>query len=252
MSKSATLLIVALLAVSILVMVISVFAESIPEPSVPEFTLKYVDYSYDVPPKTKSTTNPYTNKTTTTTIPGYHVENKTIEATIKNNLGASYYNFRYKGHYTDEWNYYPFRPSSSGYSLPDTYSVPYEASDSDYTVAALPSYFFKDIPEGGEVDVQVQVLFGDFRAEPFGHIFLPAPTYDFYFEGTTSGWSETQTIKISESQTSSPEPTPTIEPTPTPYQEYQLTEQETAIAVAVIVTVIVAGFGLLTYLVRRK
>jgi hypothetical protein len=64
---------------------------------VPDFTLRYVDNSYDVPPKTTTSTDPYTNEITTTTIPGYHVENKTVEAVIKNNIGASHYNFRYKG-----------------------------------------------------------------------------------------------------------------------------------------------------------
>ena len=106
MSKLATLLLVAVLAVSSLIMVSSAFAES-STPSVPEFTLKYADYSYDVPPKTTTSTDPYTNETITTTIPGRHVENKTIEATINNNIGASYYNFRYKGRYEDEWRYIP-------------------------------------------------------------------------------------------------------------------------------------------------
>lgn len=217
-------------------------ASDIPKPSVPEFTLQYVDYSYDVPPKTTTTTDPYTNETTTTTIPGYHVENKTIQAAIKNNIGVSYYNFRYKGHYEKEWRYYPFDPNSSlPYFLSDSYSVPYKASTSSYTVAALPSYFFKDVPEGGEVDVQVQALFGDFRAVPYGHVLpLPAPTYDFYFEGTTSDWSNTQTITVGESQT------------PTPYQEPQQTEQEMIIGAAIAVAVISAGLGLLIYLIKRK
>ena len=220
--------------------------------SVPEFTLQYVDYSYDVPPKTTSTTDPYTNETTTTTIPGYHVENKTIEATIKNNIDASYYNFRYKGRYTDEWNYYPFKPSSSGYTFPDAFYVPYKASNSSYTVAALPSYFFKDIRVGSEVDVQMQALFGDFRAEPFGHLLPIEPTYDFYFEGTTSDWSETQTITIGEIQTPTPSPATTPTPTIPPYQEPQQTEQEIAAGVVIAVLVIGAGLGLLVYLIRRK
>jgi hypothetical protein len=228
------------------------------QPSVPEFTLKYADYSYDVPPKTTTTTDPYTNETITTTIPGYHVENKTIEATINNNIGASYYNFRYKGHYENEWRYYPFDPNSSlPYFLSDSYSVPYQASTSSYTVAALPSIFFKDIRVGGEVDVQVQALFGDFRAEPFGHIGLPAPTYDFYFEGTTSDWSDTQTVTIGESQTPTPSPQPTPSPTTspshTPYNEPQQAEQlEVILGVAIVVAVIVVGLGLLIYLIKRK
>jgi len=230
------------------------------KPSVPEFTLQHVDYSYDVPPTTTSTTDPYTGKTTTTTIPGYHVENKTIQATINNNIGASYYNFRYKGSYTDEWNYYPFSPSSNGYSLPDAFYVPYKASTSSYTVAALPSYFFKDVPEGGQVDVQVQALFGDFDAEPWGHIWPLEPTYDFRFTGTTSDWSETQTITFGESQTPTPSPAatptptspPAATPSPTPYTAAKRTEQEIIAGAAITAAVIVAFLGLLIYLIKRK
>ena len=202
MSRSLVLLLSIVLVLSGLVMVGSVFAQS-----VPEFTLKYVDYSYDVPSTTTTTTDPYTNETTTTTVPGYHVDNKTVEATIKNNLGASYYNFRYKGAYGDEWSYYPSDSDSvSGYNHYDSYSVPFPVSDSDYTVVSL--YFLPAIPVDGEVDIQVQALFGDYRAVPYGHVFpLPAPTYDFYFEGTTSDWSAIQTIKLAESETPSPEST---------------------------------------------
>jgi hypothetical protein len=232
------------------------------KPSVPEFTLQYVDYSYDVPPTTTSTTDPYTNETITTAIPGYHVENKTIQATINNNIGASYYNFRYKGRYEDEWRYHPFRNGSLGYMLPDAFYVPYQASTSDYTVAALPSYFFKDIPVGGEVDVQVQALFGDFRAEPYVHITpVGGPTYDFYFEGTTSDWSKTQTIKIGEIQLPTPSPATTPTPTPPnfgstspPNHEPLLTPEQLGIIVGVAITaaVICAGLGLLIYLIKRK
>ena len=253
MSRSLVLLLITVMLLCSLVMIGSVFAESVPKPSVPEFTLKYVDYSYDIPPKTTSTIDPYTNETITTTIPGRHVENKTVEATIINNMGASYYNFRYKGHYENEWRYYPFNPNSSlPYFLSDSYSVPYEASNSTYTVAALPSYFFKDIQVGGEVDVQVQALFGDFRAEPFGHILPIEPTYDFYFEGTTSGWSETQIIEIAESQSSSPEPTTPTSPTPLPSEEPQFAEQEAVLGLALTVTVLGAGLGLLIYLIKRE
>jgi hypothetical protein len=55
---------------------------------VPEFTLRYVDNSYNVPPTTTSTIDPYTGEVTTTTIPAYHVKNKTVEVMIKNS-GAS-------------------------------------------------------------------------------------------------------------------------------------------------------------------
>jgi hypothetical protein len=238
MSKLGSLLFTAILVLFSLIVVSSTFAQSTPKSSAPEFTLEYVDNSYDVPPTATSTTDPYTNKTTTTTSPGRHVENKTIEATIKNNLGASYYNFRYKGHYENEWSYYPFDPNASlAYMFPDAYSVPYKASTSNYTVASLPSYFFKDIPESGEVDVQVQALFGDFKAEPYGHIGLPAPTYDFYFKGTASDWSNTQTVQFGEIQTPEPSPMP---------------NQELTIDIAIVAAVIIVGIGVLIYLIKRK
>jgi hypothetical protein len=154
---------------------------------VPEFTLRYVDHSYDVPPKTTYTTDPYTNETTTTTIPGYHVDNKTVEAVIKNNLGASHYNFRYKGHFAEEWSYYPFRPSSNGYSLADSFFVPCKASDSDHTVIAM-KFLPKSIPAGGQIDIQVKALIG---TPGGGNIYFPST-----FIGNESDWSTTRTLMI--------------------------------------------------------
>ena len=84
MSKALALMLFTLLAFSSLSVVSSVFAQSIPKPSVPEFTLKYIDNSYDVPPSTTTTIDQYTGKEIVTTTPGYHVENKSIEITITN------------------------------------------------------------------------------------------------------------------------------------------------------------------------
>jgi hypothetical protein len=210
-SKTAPILLVLILAsASSFIILQSASAQSTLNPSVPEFTLKQVDNSYNVAPTTTSTTDPYTNKTTTTTIPGYHVENKTIEATITNNLGASHYNFRYKPHYIENWTYYPFNPDSvSGYNSYDSFSVPNAASTSSYTVITLD--FLPSISERGEVDVQVQALIGSYNAIPYGHMIdLGAPTYDFIFQGTTSGWSNTQTITIGDSASASPSPSPTV------------------------------------------
>ena len=111
-SKSFTLILTLIMVLSSLTLQIvkPAFAQSIPKPSVPEFTIETVSRPYDVPPATTTATDPYTGKQTTTTQPGYHVENKTIEAVIKNSLGTSYYNFRYKGHYTQDWSYFPFNP----------------------------------------------------------------------------------------------------------------------------------------------
>jgi hypothetical protein len=217
-NKTAPILLILILAAnSSFIILQSASAQSTPNPSVPEFTLKQVDNSYNVAPTITSTTDPYTNKTTTTTIPGYHVENKTIEAIITSNLGASYYNFRYKPHYIENWTYYPFNPDagSSAYTLADSYSVPFKASDLVNTTLAL--YFIpQSIAPNSQIDIQVQALYGNFDADPYGHIMpLPGgPTYDFYFRGETSGWSNSQIVTVGESLASSiPSPTTTLKPT---------------------------------------
>lgn len=206
----ALLLVVVLIASTSLILVQSVSAQSTSLSKVTEFSLQYVDHSYDVSSQPTSTKDPYTGEVTTSTIPGYRVENKTIDVSILNPSGASYYNFRWKGHHEDQWHYSPFNSesnSSTAYSLADTFSAPFKASTSTYSVLSL--YFIRpnSITPGGEIDVQVQALFGDFRAVPYGHIMpIPGgPTYDFYFEGETSDWSNTQTFQMPQAL-----PSPTV------------------------------------------
>jgi hypothetical protein len=248
MGKRSALLVIAVLAVSSLMMVESAFAQSIPTPSVPEFTLRYADHSYDTP--ATHSIDPYTGQEITH--PGYHVENKTIEAVIKNNVGASYYNFRIKGHYADKWMF-------GNPDFYDAFSVTNAASASDYSVITVVelSSLPQSVSKGGKIDVQVQGLFGTYRAVVYGPK-LGRTAYDFYFNGTASDWSNTQTITISESQAptpspiTTPTPPPTSSPPPTPYSGAQLTEQEIIIGVTIAVVVIGAGLALLIYLINRK
>ncbi|MCL5876513.1 MAG: hypothetical protein M1540_01715, partial [Candidatus Bathyarchaeota archaeon] len=86
MTKTIALALILVLATSSLIMVGSSSEQTIPKPSIPEFTLKYVDLSYDVPVTTSI--DQYTGKTVT--IQGYHVENRTIQLTIKNQPFTSY------------------------------------------------------------------------------------------------------------------------------------------------------------------
>ncbi len=241
MSKRVTLLLIAALTASNLI-VVNLALASVTTPSVPEFTVKFVDNSYDVPPTTTSSTDPYTNKTTITTVPGYHVENKMIEATIRNNLGASYYNFRYKPHYINEWSYYPFNPESfAGYNVYSDYALPADvaASASDYTVIPL-TFLPKSIPDCGQVDVQVQALFGGYRQGSAASVFAPGgPTFDFYFTGTTSDWSETQTVTFGEVQS----------PTSSPAAPEQV---NTTFVVVIAALVLGAALGLPFYFKKRR
>ena len=106
----------------------------IPQASVPQFTVRMVDYSFDVPSNTVTTTDPYNGKTTTTTTPGYHVADYKLEVKIKNQPFATkignwtfqlYYNIRIKGHF-EQWrnSSYEFLGTSDMY-LPygGTYQV---------------------------------------------------------------------------------------------------------------------------------
>jgi hypothetical protein len=210
-SKSLGLLFLVVLAASSLLLIESVSAQSSTQ-SAPDFTLRVVDHSYDVASATITSTDPYSGKTTTTTVPGYRVENKTIEATIQNPSGATYYNFRWRGHYEDQnapWHYYPINPNlESGYTLNSFFSVPCKASTSTYTTLSL-SFIPKSIPAGGEVDVQVQALYGSFDQVGTGMIFPPpdGPSYNFAFKGDVSDWSNTQTISYGET---TPAPAPTL------------------------------------------
>ncbi len=62
MNKSSALLLILLSILLSVIMVLPVSYSSIPKPSIPEFTLKFLDNSYDVPPTYGI--DPYTGKTT--------------------------------------------------------------------------------------------------------------------------------------------------------------------------------------------
>jgi hypothetical protein len=207
----------------------------IPKPSVPEFTLRLI------------ASFPEKNKTT-------------IELTIKNQPfdkdNIYHYSLVYTvrirtsdENWTDLYNAEDGYPPQSGsdYTVLSYVSgeIAYYPSD-DYPLA--PSTKVGIIPSYGQVDFQVQAVVG-YRTRSLAWLYgrqgLP-----YVFEGESSDWSDAQTVTIGESQTSSPEPTALT--SPTPYNEPPPSEQEVFLGVAITVVVIVAGLGLLIYLVRRK
>ena len=268
MSKTLVLMLLSLLSMFSLVMIGSAFAESIPKPSVPEFTLEFVDNSYDVPPTYEI--DPYTGENITH--PGYHVKRITLEMKIKNQPFVPYYdadsgwdisfyyNIRIKGFYSEDWIglYY----ASDGYPT---------QSDSEYTVISLGTLGgtglslvtnarMIDVPSGGQLDFQVEAMIGY-----VSRVYNPNATsqltmFPWQFTGEKSGWSETQTLTIEASQTPSIEPTPTLEPTPPnmgptspPSQENLLTQEQSIIlGLAITVAVLAVGLGLLLYGIKRK
>jgi hypothetical protein len=231
MGKLATLLLIAVLMVSSLILVESTYAAT-SKPSIPEYTVKLVDRSYTVPLTYTNSTNPYTGQQETSTQGGYHVENKTIDVTIKNqpftptnidgNITQLFYVIRWKGHF-ENW-------AESAFSTADFYyylnNVGTPASNSDYTVKTYTLASFGNIPEDGQVDFQVkaQVGYSFLYYGQHAHIQPIGTNFQLVEE---SGWSSIQTVNISGNSfspipTTSPSqstPAPTIQPpqsTPNP------------------------------------
>ena len=221
--KTFALLLTLIIATSCLtiLMVKPANAQTIPKPSVPEFTLKYVDNSYDVPLTYTYSTDPYTGKEVKTPHGGNHVDNKTIDITIRNQPFTPYndsegniinlsYNVRFKGHFGEsgwiEPFYQPIRNGEYGFT------AQHPQSNSEYTQISVPSEF----QVGDVVDFQIQKLEGYYTSwEPMLAIVMGTSQ----FTGETSDWSSTQTITIGQTSTSAspnPTPTPTSPTTSTP------------------------------------
>jgi hypothetical protein len=195
-----------------LIMVKPVNAQStIPRPSVPQFTLKLADHSYDVPPVTTTTTDPYTGEQVTHTTSGYHVKRKTIdliiqnqflEISVKNAINSSiYYNMRYKGHYESTWKELSWNEGNSGTLVPQ--------SDFQVTVISIPSTGY---PNKAQLDFQVQAFVCAYEQVVDSNHMFPISYIEFaVFADGESGWSSTQTITIGEASTSTLRtPTPTV------------------------------------------
>ncbi len=202
-----TLLLIAFLTMSSLVLTnfsvaadypVFVDTSNVPRPSTPEFTVSLVDHSYETEPITSSTTNPYNNKTTTTTIQSQHIKNVTIDLTIKNqpypatiagNTSQMFFFVRTKGHYTQDF--------AEDLQVIPFYVADYRTfpiimqSDSDYTVISLPT---ENYSVGDEIDIQVAAVLA--YACTFTRETLPPMTEFKYIRAATSNWSVTQTFTM--------------------------------------------------------
>jgi hypothetical protein len=198
-SKYIALIIVVILAISILAVVgnASATAQTIPKPAVPEFTLNFLDKSYDVAPIAIPTTNPYNNKTSIRTIPGYHVQDFEIEVTIKNQpfpttIGGNgtnlYYAIATKGHF-ENWTNNDFPSSGTEYS-PLGFDVSVNSS-SDFTVTYLNANNYKP---GDQVDIKVRAVLGYAYSYPIPEHIIPVIQTIYVYN--SSDWSSTQTFTM--------------------------------------------------------
>jgi hypothetical protein len=180
-------------------------------PSVPQFSVAYVDHSYDIPPTYGK--DAYTGQTKIIT-GGRHVDNRTIDVTIQNqpfmsyldsnnNTVGLYYSVRSKG-YFDNWS------DSSVHVVSGV-----QASTTSTSTAISIDFSNWGVQQGGQIDFQVASVAG-------------YPASDAAYCGSVhfntvsqSDWSSTQTITIGNPITSTLtlQPytwsTPTIAPYPT-------------------------------------
>ncbi len=208
-NKVFTFLVVLLLVASSLLLVSPSVAFG-SKPSVPDFTVAYIDHSYDIPPTYGK--DPYTGQTIVTSY-GSHVDNRTLDVTIQNQPFTPYndssghivqlnYNVRSKGHF-DDWN--------SGSSLHSIIGV--QASSSSSTVISFNIQYW-NVQVGGQIDFQVDAV--------AGYTYYNSQVCGTQYSTTVdeSGWSNTQTITIGNATPASPTLPPyasDLTPTPTPY-----------------------------------
>jgi hypothetical protein len=177
----------------------------------PQFTVRYIDESYDA--STSPSTNPYTGDVTPPT--SYHIDRRYIQVSIRNDLpkipeGSPfeyYYNVHSKGQFAEDWSegrtaaYGFYRPSESAYTM------------INYTLADF-SISGQEPPWGTKIDFQVILMYG-----VIGRDTSQGPLGPEYFSGETSGWSSTRTVTIGDTSTpienAPPTQTPTTEPTQT-------------------------------------
>lgn len=199
-------------------------AQFISKPSIPDFTVKYVDRSYNTPTTYK--TDPYNGQQI---IDQYsqHVENRTIEITIRNQPFTPYndsnghevnlfFDVRHKGSFTEDWvKMFGGQTQSIWYDIQSLYAK-YGYAVEDYSSQTTTVvYQLIGAPQDGQVDIQVQALIGYTTASYDGHIMFSIVSYSF--SGQESGWSNTQTVTFGNAPsplpTNAPLQTATLQPT---------------------------------------
>lgn len=263
MYKPIALLAVLILALSSLL--ILPISATYPTPSVPEFSLKFVDASYDVP--TTHSIDPYTGKDVTNQ--GYHVSIVNLVMFIENQplafdpqySGGFLYNIQVKGHYVENW--------TQLFLNDDIPIASYNSSETSVIVGTLQSDGLAlrgrstVIPNGGQEDFRVEAMIGGYFKAGFGHT---------EFSGSTSDWSSIQTITVGDgspiallsptaippTNTASSNPTITLDPTVTPSQSnsdgsarFDLNSLEIAIVFLLVIIAVLLVF-VVFYLRRRN
>ncbi|MDR0372326.1 MAG: hypothetical protein LBI79_02000 [Nitrososphaerota archaeon] len=169
------------------------YAETTPKkPAIPEFTVSFVEYSYDELPAQ------YIDSATggTVTTQGYQKTKRAIEVTIKNQPSFSRleYNIRTKGYFASEDAWAErFRPSQGFPVQSDSqYTViTFWGSSDDWFDAGISGSGVQAYP-GSKIDFQVEAMNGGITqliSHPLG--------LEYVWTGEKSGWSNTVTLTMS-------------------------------------------------------
>ena len=206
-NKTLTLTIISLLLSSLLVLSVSpVNVQAVSKPSVPQFTVKFVDSYYDIPPSTTTTIDTYTGQEITLNIPG-NIVHRHIEVTIKNqpftpyedSNGINYYLYFFvqsKGSFGDEWQNW-----GSTVQYIDQIGRGFQPSTPELYLQGNVVSGPANYAAGAQVDFRVEAR--------IGHYYCLNPGYSIYasfaFEAdATSGWSKVQTFTMPGESSSSP------------------------------------------------
>jgi|WetSurMetagenome_2_1015567.scaffolds.fasta_scaffold41978_1 hypothetical protein len=193
-----------------------------PTLSVPEFTLKYADNSYDVPPTTSI--DPFTGQNVEN--PAHHVVNRSLTFIIKNQIIHSetlHFVIGMRGHFSGNWTViYDGVASESSTSIIWTFSTRDLPGLQEYSLYRGGDSFY--LPYTGEADFRI-------KAQTWGEVMATtSPQNPFGGSITTlfgeSDWSDTQTLTIPEAvphETASPTPTTTLTPVPSNSPSLNLT-----------------------------
>lgn len=197
-----------------------------------------------------------TGKAIATTIPGYYVQNKSIEVSIKNQAFTAYYNengshvwlyykIAVKGHFAN-WTYENWYSGAITFKTYESNPGYLPGSGSDNTVSAYGlvgnngtgtnPFSLLNVSVGGQVDFTIQAIIGystrfneSFSGPPIG--LDPGESYHYFiFTGESSEWSNTKTITIPDgvvSISTAPQSTEILVPTITPTPALTLTSTPT-------------------------
>jgi hypothetical protein len=212
-SKHLMVCLIVILTIFSQLMTTPVYAQSVPKPSVPQFTVSYVDLSYDVPATTTTSIDPYTGNKTIITNEGYRVNSQKITLTVKNqpftaHIGNNTYHLCYdvitKGHFEEgNWQYV-----AEHHDFVTTLNL--EQSTGEYTTIS----FQRSYPPNSQIDIRVlAMIFHEGQGSIWEHLGATHETVNGYVYDITSDWSEIQTLNLADDSSTVSDvstPTPTV------------------------------------------